>query len=225
MSFFGSIGNFMGGGGFLGKLFGGGNDPVADASKYYDQISGVLKDYLGPYADRGNQVYPELQEQYKQLMNDPNAMLNKFGQGYQQSPGYQFQVNQATGAANNAASAGGMLGSPAHQQQTASMVNNLASQDYNQYLSHVLGLYGQGLGGEQGIYNTGAQMSGSLGENLSNSLMSQGNMAYSGAINKNQQALQMIGMLTGMNVPKLGGGGGMGGGGFGGGGMGGGGFF
>jgi len=218
MSFFGDLGNSLGSGGFLGKLFGGGNDAAEDASKYYDQIAGVLKDYLGPYAERGNQVYPGLQQQYSQLMNDPNAMLSKFGQGYQQSPGYQFQVNQATGAANNAAAAGGMLGSPMHQQNTANMVNNLASQDYNQYLAHVLGLYGQGLGGEQGIYNSGAQMSGNLGENLSNSLMSQGNLAYSSAINKNQQALQMVGMLTGTGGGGMGGGGGYGGGGMGGGG-------
>jgi len=61
-------------------------------------------------------------------------------------------------------------------------------------------------------------MSGNLGENLSNSLMSQGNLAYSSAINKNQQALQMVGMLTGTGGGGMGGGGGYGGGGMGGGG-------
>ena len=125
-------------------------------------------------------------------------MLNKFGQGYQQSPGYQFQVNQATGAANNAASAGGMLGSPQHQQNTASMVNNLANQDFNKYLGGVLSMYGRGLSGEQNIYNTGAGVSSQLGEDLGNSLMSQGNMAYSNAMNKNQSAQQMMGMLMGI---------------------------
>lgn len=209
----------------ISDLLFGGNDPGDAANEYYKQIPDILKQYLGPYADRGNQVYGGLENQYNQMMNDPNALLNKFGQGYQQSPGYQFQVNQATGAANNAASAGGMLGSPQHQQNTASMVNNLANQDYNQYLAHALGLYGQGIAGQQGIYNTGAQVSGSLGENLSNSLMNQGNLAYSNAVNKNQMLPQFIGTMVGAAMGMPGGGmGGMGGigkgmgGGFGGGG-------
>lgn len=198
MGMFDGISDFLGGGGFMGKLFGGGHDAGADASQYYNQIPDVLKKYLGPYADRGNQVFPGLQGQYNSLMNDPGGMLNKMGQGYQQSPGYQFQVNQATGAANNAAAAGGMLGSPQHQQNTASMVNNLANQDFNKYLGSVLNLYGRGLGGEQNIYNTGAGVSSNLGEDLGNSLMNQGNMAYSNAMNKNQSAQQMMGMLMGL---------------------------
>ena len=198
MSFFDDIGGFLGGGGALGGLFGGGNDAGAAAGQYYNQIPDVLKQYLGPYADRGNAIYPDLQKQLNQLMNDPGGMLNKFGQGYQQSPGYQFKVNQATGAANNAAAAGGMLGSPQHQQNTANLVNNLANQDYNQYLGSVLGLYGRGLGGEQGIYNTGAHVSTNLGEDLGNSLMNQGNLAYSNAMNKNQSSQQMLGMLLGL---------------------------
>ncbi len=182
---------------FFGDLFGGGDDASDAANQYYRQIPDILKQYLGPYADRGNQVYGGLENQYNQLMNDPGGLMNKFGQGYHQSPGYQFQVNQATGAANNAASAGGMLGSPMHQQNTASMVNNLANQDYNQYLSNAMNMYGRGLIGQQGIYNTGAQDSGNLGENLANSLMNQGNMAYSNAINQNQSGMGFLGDLLG----------------------------
>ena len=89
---------------FFGDLFGGGDAGDA-ANQYYSQIPDILKKYLGPYADRGNQVYGGLENQYNQMMNDPSGLMNKFGQGYKQSPGYQFQVNQATGAANNAASA------------------------------------------------------------------------------------------------------------------------
>jgi hypothetical protein len=188
MSFFSGIGNFFGG------LFGDGNASDA-ANQYYGQIPDILKQYLGPYADRGNQVFPGLQNQYNQLMNDPGGLLNKLGQGYKQSPGYQFQVNQATEAANHAAAAGGMLGSPEHQQNVANMTNNLANQDYNQYLGKVLNMYGHGLSGEQTIYNTGAGASGNLGENLANSLMNQGNLAYSNGVNQNQSMQQLLGLL------------------------------
>ena len=84
------------------------------------------------------------------------------------------------------------------QQQMAGTANGLAQQDFNQYLSHVLGLYGQGLNNEQGIYNNGANASHSLGENLSNALMSQGNLAYSNANNQNQSNQQLLGMLLGL---------------------------
>ncbi len=196
MSFLSGVGDFFDGGGLLGGLFGGNNAGDA-ASQYYNQIPDVLKQYLKPYADRGNAIYPQLQGQYDQLLHDPSGLLNHLGQGYQQSPGYQFQVNQAENAANRASASKGMLGSPMQQQQIAGTVNQLANQDFNQYLSHALGLYGQGLSGEQNIYNTGASMSGNLGENLANALMSQGNLAYSNANNQNQSNQQLLGMLLG----------------------------
>ena len=69
------------------------------------------------------------------MVNDPNALYSKFGQGFQQSPGYKFQVDQATNAANSAASAGGMLGTPAEQQQLAGTVGGLANQDFYNYMN------------------------------------------------------------------------------------------
>lgn len=180
---------------FLGNLLGGGDDPAEAANQYYSQVSDILREYLGPYVSRGNQVYPQLKKQYDQLMNDPEGLLNKLGQGYQSSPGYQFQVNQATQSANSAAAAGGMLGSPAHQQNVSTMVNNLASQGYNQYLGNVLNMYGRGLSEGQSIYNTGARMSSNLGENLANVLMNQGNLAYANTVNQNQSWLGFLGDL------------------------------
>ncbi|MGB8806428.1 MAG: hypothetical protein WCC83_01085 [Candidatus Rickettsiella isopodorum] len=181
----------------IGDLFGG-NNAGDQAMGYYNQIPDILKQYLKPYADRGNAVYPSLQKDTDQLLNDPGGLLNHLSQDYQQSPGYQFQVNQAQQASNRASAAKGMLGSPMQQQQMAGTVNGLANQDFNHYLSHVLGLYGQGLNSEQGIYNNGANASRSLGENLSSALMSQGNLAYSNATNQNQSNQQLLGMLLGL---------------------------
>ena len=190
--------NFLSGiGDFVAHLFGGNNAGDA-ASQYYGQIPDVLKQYLKPYADRGNAIYPQLQGQYDQLLHDPSGLFNYLGQGYQQSPGYQFQLNQALNAGNRAAAAKGMLGSPMQQQQAQQTATQLATQDYNQYLARTLGLYGQGLAGEQGIYNTGAGISTNLGENLANALMSQCNLAYSNATNQNQMNQQLLGMLAGL---------------------------
>lgn len=187
MSVFGDIGNFLW----------GGNDAANQAGSYYNQIPDILKQYLKPYADRGNAVYPQLQGHYDQLINHPGDLLNKLGQGYQESPGYQFQLNQALNAGNRASAAKGMLGSPMQQQQSQQTASQFANQDFNNYLSHALGLYGQGLTGKQNIFNTGFGASNNLGENLSNALMSQGNLAYSNGMNQNQSNQQLLGMLLG----------------------------
>lgn len=188
MSVFGDIGNFLW----------GGNDAANQAGSYYNQIPDILKQYLKPYVDRGNSVFPQLQGQYDQLLNHPGDLLNKLGQGYQQSPGYQFQLNQALSAGNRASAAKGMLGSPMQQQQAQQTASQFANQDFNNYLSHALGLYDQGLMGKQNIYNMGFGASNNLGENLSNALMSQGNLAYSTAANQNQFNQQLLGMLLGL---------------------------
>jgi hypothetical protein len=195
----------------LAGMMGGSNNPYDDASKYYNQIPGAMSPYYSPYINAGhgalNQLqgqygnmmgnYQGLQGQYNQLMNDPNGMMNKIGQGYQKSPGFDFQMGQGMNAANNAAATGGMLGSPQHQQQAATMSEGLANQDYYNYMNHALGMYNTGLQGNQGMFNQGlAGMQGlnqmgynasnEYGMDIGNSLMNQGNMAYSGAAAQNQ---------------------------------------
>lgn len=171
-------------GGFMGNLFGG--NPADAASPYLDQISGVLKQYLGPYAQAGQAMLPGLQNIYGQLMNNPGQYMNQMGQNYQQSPGFRFQMNQAMQAANNAAAAGGFAGSPQHQYNAQNMANQLANQDYYNWLGHAEKILGQGLQGGQSIYNTGAQAGSSLAENLAQGLSAQAQNAYAGANNQNQ---------------------------------------
>jgi len=194
---FGIASGFGGLGAGLGSMFFGGGNPYDDAKGFYDQIPDILKKYLGPYSEMGMKMGGDLSSQLSGLMNDPAGMMNKFGSSYQQSPGYQFQYGQAMNAANNAAAAGGMAGTPQHQQQAAQLATNMANQDYNNYLGNVMGMYGHGLQGAQGMYNTGAQAGSSLAEMLAQSLMNQGNMAYAGTASHNQAMGDMFGNLFG----------------------------
>lgn len=174
------------------------SNPASHAMGYLNQIPGYLNQYLSPYINAGQNALPILQNQYSQLMN-PN-FINQFGQGFQQSPGFNFQVNQATNAANRAAAAGGMLGSPEEQQNLATTVNGLANQDYYNWLQHAMGAYGMGLQGEQGINQMGFNASNNMAENLSNALMSQANLSYAGQANQNE----MMGGLLGAGLGALG---------------------
>jgi len=81
---------------------------------------------------------------------------------------------------------GGMLGTGAHQYNAVNMTNNLANQDYYNYMDRTIGLYNQGLAGQQDINHMGYGASDQLAQSLGANLMNQGNMAYAGVQNQNQ---------------------------------------
>src|SRR6185503_15277001 len=120
-----------------------GTDPSKKASKYLNQVPGQIKPQYNPFIKAGNNQIPQLEEQYSGLLNDPGSMLNKFGESYHQSPGFDFALKQALQGAGNAAAAGGMAGSPMHEQENMELSTNLANQDYNNYLRNAMGLYGE----------------------------------------------------------------------------------
>ena len=141
-------------GGALGGLFGGGgNDPGAGAMNYLDKIPGLYD----PYIQAGNRGLPTLEQQYG-MGADPSQtgnILSQLGAGYQQSPGYQYSLDQALKGVDRASAAGGTLGTPGAMTAAAGAAQGIASQDYNSYLQNALGLRQQGLSGLQGLYNTG----------------------------------------------------------------------
>lgn len=210
------------GAGLGGMYMGGGDNPYDAASGYFNKIPGQISPYFNPYINAGRDSlgklqgqygtmmgqYQGVQNQYNDLMNDPSATYNWLAGGYQQSPGFNWQMKQGMNAANNAAAAGGMAGSPQHQQQAATMAEGLANQDFQNYMSRITGMYNTGLQGNQGMFNTGLQgmqginnmgyqasdaLAGALGSNL----MNQGNLAFSGAAAQNQAQGQQWGDILG----------------------------
>lgn len=213
----------------MGSTFGlldkwiNGRDPYKEANKQWGQIPGQTQPYYQDYMNAGKNALGQLQgeygsliggrqglqDQYGQLMNDPTAVMNKIGSQYQQSPGYQYQMDQAMGAANNAAASGGMAGSPQHQQQAATMATGLANQDYNNFMNQGLAQYNQGLQGGANMYGMGVQgMQGinqmGFGANdqmaaiIAQMLGRQGQGAFAGQAGQNQSRGNMFGSLAGL---------------------------
>jgi hypothetical protein len=175
-------------------------NPANGAQSYLNQVPGYLNNAFNPYVNAGQQALPTLQNQYNSLINNPAGVMQSIGSQYQQSPGYQWQVGQGMNSVNNAAAAGGMLGTPQAQQQAATMTEGLANQDYYNYLNHALGLYSGGLQGLSGINQMGYDASAQKGQDLSQNAMSQANLAYSGQANQNQ----MNGGMAGAGMGFLG---------------------
>lgn len=205
---------------FWDDLFGGSKDPSKEANKYLNKIPGTIKPYYDPYINAGQRELgnledqygqmtsnlPDLQEQLTRLLKNPGDVMNSIGQGYTQSPGYNRQVENAIGAANRAAAAGGGLGSNAHQENIAQSVNDIAAQDYYDYVDRAMKEYGMGLGGETEIFNRGLtgeeglnqmgyRASDELANTLGNLLASQGNLAYQGAAGSNQRSSNLLSSL------------------------------
>lgn len=174
-------------GGALGLFGGFGDDPEDAAKKYYDQIPGTMKKYYDPYINAGRNAMGNLQGRYGQMMDNPDEIISRLGAGYKESPGYKWQLQQGEAAIGNANAAGGMAGTQQHMQQSGQLANNLANQDYNQYLQNAMGLYGRGLQGEEGINQMGFGASTDLGSSLAQALANQGNLAYAQQNNSDQQ--------------------------------------
>lgn len=185
----------------MGLLFGKNSatsNPADAAQPYLNQIPSTITPYYQPYIDNGQNAMGTLNNQYSGMISNPGGMVNQIGSSYQQSPGYQWQLDQGEQSINNAAAAGGYVGTPQHQQQAATLAENLANQDYQQYLNHALGMYNTGISGYQGFNQQGYNASNELASGLAQALMSQANLAYSGAANAGQKKGGLIGGAMGL---------------------------
>lgn len=186
-------------------LFGGSKkDPLKEMMPYLQKAEDAQNQYYQPYIDIGMGVAPGLQEQYGMLMNDPAAMLAMFMGGYEETPYYSYMEDKLGTAAANSAAAGGMRGSGLDQARQQEITRGLLSQDMQQYLGNVTGLYGQGLAGNQGLFDTGYGASSSLADNLSNIYGTQGQLAYQGAMEGNARNDALWGSLMGLGAGAIG---------------------
>jgi hypothetical protein len=135
---------------------------------------------------------------------------------FENMPGYQFAVQQGTQAIQRQAAAMGSAYTPNTAAAVGQYVTGTASQDYNTYISQLMGAAGLGTTANQGIatptYQTGA--------NISTLQQNQGYAQASG-VSGSANAIGGLFGANGAGTSLLGGGGSSGGGGGGGGGSGG----
>lgn len=179
-------------------------DPSKAANQYLSQIPGIGQQYMNPYVQQGQQAQGVLQGQYNQLMS-PTSFMDTIMSQYQPSQAYQFQLGDLTSQIGNTAAAGGVAGTPLHQRQQAEMAQNLMSKDMQQYLQNALGIYGTGLQGEQGFYNTGFGASKELMDLLGGALNQQAGLAFNAAQQQQQNKGQMLGTLGSIGGGIIGG--------------------
>lgn len=179
--------------------------PMKAANPYLNQIPGQMLPFYQPYMNAGTGALNKLQGEYGGLIDNPNAKYDTLASGYKESPGYKARLEEAMRAITNAQAAGGMAGSGQHQQLSAEKALDLHGEDFENYLNHVLGLYGTGLGGEQGIENQGFGATTDFANMLANIMGQKANMAYEGANAKNTGESQAWNNIFGGAGSALGG--------------------
>lgn len=170
------------------KMFKSGPNPADKANDRISQIPGQTNQYYQPYFDKGKEALNKTYDEYGNLIENPGGKLNDIGQNYQQSPGFKFAMEQALKSSGGAAAAGGMAGSPQHEQQNMGIATGLANQDYNNWLQQATGLYNQGLKGQSDISHMGQQAGQSQAEMIAQTLAQQGNLDYQGQQYENENS-------------------------------------
>lgn len=183
-----------------------GSGPGDDASKYLEQYKREANAAYNPYIEYGMRAMPTLEETYAMLLNDPAAMQALLGGGFEESPGYEFQMDQAMNAANMAASAGGQLGTPAHQQEAMGYATGLADQDYWNYYNQNYNLFNRGLTGTENQFNTGLNATNQKMGGIGNLYGSQANLAYSQGRSQQDMIATLLGAALGGTAGYMSGG-------------------
>ena len=163
-----------------------------------DQIPDELNQNIGPYAQTGQSLLPYLTGGYAGLAFSPEQEQSRLGSGFQESPGYQWNLDQQLQAQNQALAAGGMLGSPESQQFAEQTAHGLADQDYNNYYNRNAQLMQTGLGGLQGLETQGQMASNQLANNMTDYLYNRGNLAGAQAQHRNNLGWAGLGLGAGL---------------------------
>lgn len=169
------------------SLFGHHKNPAKNANKTLGQIPGQTAPHTQTWEESGKRINPQLEEQYGQSINDPGKKYNDIGASYKESPGYQFALKQALQAGNNAAAAGGMAGSPEHEQQAQETATQLANQDYYNYMNGATDIYKTGLSGGQNMSNQGQQAGKTQADYIADTINQQAHNTYEGDAAENRR--------------------------------------
>lgn len=148
-----ALANYWGNSNATNALTGGEQNAINTQTGVQGQLSGIY----GPQRGLGNGADVSLANQLGIGGGPPNYSA------FNHSPGYQFALDQGNQAIDRTAAANGSLYTPNTLAMLSQYNTGYASQNYNTYISQLMGAAGLGAQGNsglsQGIYNSGANVS------------------------------------------------------------------
>lgn len=175
---------------------GSAKNPYGKAAPWLAHLPELYAQAENPYREVGLHDLGMLQGIYSHLAANPTKALQNIAgspEEYENSPAFIFQKQQAMDAANQAAAAGGMVGSPAEQAQLAKYITGDAFQHYQQNLRNKLGLYDRGLAGLSGISKQGYDATQNYVHGLANYLNSRAHLGAASTQWENERRARIAG--------------------------------
>lgn len=148
--------------GWLDSLFGGGREKAGkDMYNQMQQGWQQSQGMMNPYIQRGNTAYQAYIDALNQGKN-PNDLYNQFASSYKESPEALAMMQVGQKNANNAAAAGGMLGSGAEETAAANLAQSTRATDFDKYMNNMYGTRSEYLRGQSKLDAQGFNASNSL---------------------------------------------------------------
>lgn len=171
---------------------------------------------LAPYASIGTAALPQLLKSlgYEGQFGSNGQLTGMSGQGFQfnpsnleQTPGYQFTLQQGLNAVNNATSATGQTGSGAQAKGLANYATGLAQNTYNQQYQNALTTYQQNASILGSLLSTGQNAAAGIGsmgmqnaQSVGNTLMSGANATAAGQVAAGSSQTNALNSLMGLGM-------------------------
>ena len=171
---------------------------------------------LAPYASIGTAALPQLLKSlgYEGQYGSNGQLTGMSGQGFQfnpsnleQTPGYQFTLQQGLNAVNNATSATGQTGSGAQAKGLANYATGLAQNTYNQQYQNALTTYQQNASILGSLLSTGQNAAAGIGsmgmqnaQSVGNTLMGGANATAAGQVAAGSSQTNALNSLMGLGL-------------------------
>lgn len=166
------------------------DNPADSAMPFLRQIPDTVSPYFNRYINLGNGAARVTTPIYYQRAKNPAGAYNDIMGGYEESPAYKYNYDQAMKEEQGAAARAGYTGTPYDQTRQAQTAQGLLAQDEERYYRDVLGLQNSGLEEGNNLFNTGYGASTSLADILGQNLAAQAGLAYQGTAFEDQLKAQ-----------------------------------
>ncbi len=157
-------------------------------NRYYNESQA----HYQPYAQQGQEAYGGLSGAMNNLLN-PAQLQGEWTKGYETSPYAQQLAGMAHQQGLESASSMGLMGSTPALNSLQQGTTNILNADRQTYLDDLMKKYMSGAQLAQGIYGTGAQAAGQMGQNA----MNMGNESAGLAFGQQNAPGQLFGSLLG----------------------------
>lgn len=168
--------------------------------KYYNEAQG----YQQPYNQQGINQAENLNTYIQSLMN-PQQLYDEWSKGYKESEAAKINQGLAEQHGLDAASSMGLMGSSPAIAAIQGGTTKIALDEKQKYLDDLMQKYMAGAGISQGMYNTGANTAGQMGQNAMNQGQNSANMAYGQKNAGGNMFSNLLGMGAGIVGSALGG--------------------